>query len=187
MLKIKTIWEPHTQQRIFRQLLQGISLPGTIIDLQGELETSSGLVGILATLLDRSVTWNDEDNLVSQGDRTLLQAALTDTETAQFIVKDACKPPQPQFSPSLGELATPERGATLILVGKALGIGNLHLQLVGAGISSTRQVSLAGFESQWFSCRQQWVAHFPLGVDLILLAGTRLMAIPRTTQIVIID
>ncbi|GAB4238873.1 MAG: phosphonate C-P lyase system protein PhnH [Stanieria sp.] len=183
MLKIETIWQPHTQQRIFRQLLQGMSLPGTIIDLQGELATSSGLVGILATLLDRSVTWSDEDNLVSQRDRTLLQATLTETEKAQFIVKDASKPPRSQFSPPLGELANPERGATLILVGEALGIGNLHLQLAGAGIESTRQISLVGFESQWFSCRQQWVAHFPLGVDLILLAGTRLMAIPRTTQI----
>ena len=72
MLKIETIWQPHTQQRIFRQLLQGMSLPGTIIDLQGELETRSSLVGILATLLDRSVTWSDEDNLVSQRARTLL-------------------------------------------------------------------------------------------------------------------
>lgn len=186
MLKIEAIWQPQTQQRIFRQLLQGMSLPGTIIDLQAELETTSGLVGILATLLDRSVTWSDEDNLVSQRDRTLLQAALATTATAQFVVQDATKLPQQQFLPSLGELTNPEQGATLILVGKALGVGNLHLQLSGAGIQSTRQVSLEGFESEWFIRRQQWVAHFPLGVDLILLAGTRLMALPRTTQMVII-
>ncbi len=183
MLKIEGIWQEHTQQKIFRELLYCMSLPGEIINLNQYLEKSSALVGVLATLLDRSVTWSDEDELVNKRDRSLFQASQVSSQTAQFVVKNALHPPLSAFIPNLGELSNPEKGATLILQGESLGIGNKLLELAGAGIKETRLVCLAGFHLQWFICRQQWVENFPLGVDLILVDRSQIMALPRTTQI----
>ncbi|MBD2772711.1 phosphonate C-P lyase system protein PhnH [Iningainema tapete] len=183
MLKIDTIWLPETQQKIFRNLLHCMSLPGEISDLSEYLNKSSALVGVLATLLDKSVSWSDEDGLVSPSDRYLLQAPTASVETAKFVVRNATNPPESHFTPNLGELPNPETGATIILQGTALAIGNTTLQLSGAGVKGTRLVNLAGFHPEWFRRRHDWNTNFPLGVDVILVDSTRIMALPRTTHI----
>lgn len=183
MLKIDAIWQGETQQKIFRDLLHCMSLPGEIADLSQHLGKSSALVGVLATLLDGTVSWSDEDGLLSKSDRYLLQAPIAPSETAQFVVIDATNPPQTDFCPNLGELPNPEKGATLVFQGKALGMGNQSLQLSGAGVKETRLVHFTGFHPEWFIRRQEWVANFPLGVDMILVDSTRVMALPRTTRI----
>lgn len=191
MLKIDAIWQGETQQKIFRDLLHCMSLPGEIADLSQHLEKSSALVGVLATLLDGTVSWSDEDGLLSKSDnpngipadRYLLQAPIAPPETAQFVVINASNPPQTNFCPNLGELPNPEKGATLVLQGKSLGMGNQLLQLSGAGVKETRLVHFMGFHPEWFICRQEWVANFPLGVDMILVDSSRVMALPRTTRI----
>ena len=183
MLKIDGIWLEETQQKIFRNLLHCVSLPGEIADLSQYLEKSSALLGVLATLLDGTVSLNDEDGLLTQRDRHLLQAAIASPETAQFVVRDATKPPQPDFFPNSGLLPSPEKGATLILQGKTLGTGNNLLQLSGAGVKKTCLVHLAGFHPEWFVRRGEWVENFPLGVDVLLVDSTRIMALPRTTKL----
>lgn len=183
MLKIDRIWQGETQQKIFRTLLKCMSLPGEISDLSQYLEKSSALVGVLATLLDGTVTLSDEEELLTQSERYLLQASTAPLETAQFVLIDATKPPQTNFLPSLGELPNPETGATLILQGKSLGRGNTLLHLSGAGVKETCPLHLSGFHLEWFVRRQEWVANFPLGVDIILVDSTRVMALPRTTYI----
>ena len=183
MLKIDVIWEGETQQKIFRNLLHCMSLPGEIADLSQHLGKSSALVGVLATLLDKTVSWSDEDGLLSKSDRYLLQAPTAPPETAQFVVRDAANPPQTDFFPNLGELPNPDKGATLVLQGKALGMGNQSLQLSGAGVKETRLVHFTGFHPEWFIRRQEWVENFPLGVDMILVDYTRVMALPRTSHI----
>jgi alpha-D-ribose 1-methylphosphonate 5-triphosphate synthase subunit PhnH len=183
ILKIDNIWKLDVQQKIFRSLLTCMSTPGEIADLSEYLGKSSALLGILATLLDRTVSWNDADELVKRGDRHLLQAPIDSPQTAQFIVRDAQNPPLSNFVPNVGDLSNPEKGATLILQGRTLGIGNISLQLSGAGVKTPYWVSLKGFHSEWFIHRQEWVANFPLGVDMILVDFNRIMALPRTTHI----
>ncbi|KYC37209.1 carbon-phosphorus lyase subunit PhnH [Scytonema hofmannii PCC 7110] len=183
MINIDIVWSPETQQKIFRNLLNCMSLPGEIADISQHLGKSSALVGLLATLLDRSVTWSDEEELVKKSDRNLLQAPTTSSETAKFVIRDAKNPPEKHFCPNLGELANPEKGATLILQGTALSEGNTTLQLSGAGIPTTRLLHLNGFHPQWFRQRQNWVENFPLGIDVFLVDSTQVTAIPRTTHI----
>ena len=184
MRTIDTVWQAETQQAMFRALLNCMSLPGEIADLSPYLGTSPALTGVLATLLDGTVSFSDEEGLVSKNERHLLQAPTAAPETANFVVKSAVNPPQNSFLPNLGELPSPEKGATLILQGEALGVGNLILQLSGAGVKGTRLVSMTGFNSNWFVRRQQWVENFPLGTDIILVDSTCVMALPRTTKIV---
>ncbi|NEO97210.1 MAG: phosphonate C-P lyase system protein PhnH [Symploca sp. SIO2E9] len=179
------IWQDEVQQQIFRQLLSCMSNPGTIADLSLYLGESTALVGVLATLLDNTVTLYDMHELVSQGDRRFLNSPTATLPEARFIAAHGAIAPDANFSPHLGTLASPELGATIVLQGQYLGSGELTLNLTGPGISSAKEnkVALNGFHGAWFSRRQEWVSAFPLGIDLILVDATQVMIIPRTTQI----
>ncbi|ACK65049.1 phosphonate C-P lyase system protein PhnH [Rippkaea orientalis PCC 8801] len=183
MLTIESIWQAKSQQKIFMALLNCMALPGKIVDLKDNLGSYSALLGVLATLLDNTVTWSDEDELVNHRDRTLLATPLVPSNKAQFIVKNATIAPNNHFSPYLGELTSPEQGATLILQGNHLGKGNLKLQLSGPGIENTLTISLDQFDPEWFKQRYLWNKHFPLGVDMILVDQTQILALPRTTHL----
>lgn len=187
MLKVELagIWQDEVQQHIFRQLLSCMSLPGTIADLSLYLGENTALMGVLATLLDNTVTLHDLHELVPQGDRRFLNSPTAPLSEARFILADGAIAPDANFSPHLGTLASPELGATIVLQGQHLGSGELTFSLTGPGISSTQEnkVALNGFHGAWFSRRQEWISAFPLGIDLILVDATQVMIIPRTTQI----
>jgi alpha-D-ribose 1-methylphosphonate 5-triphosphate synthase subunit PhnH len=76
----------------------------------------------------------------------------------------------------------PERGATLILEVTSLQEAPGWL-LSGPGIRDTHRLRVegapAGFLLDWAANR----ARFPRGVDVILCAGTRIAALPRTVRI----
>lgn len=185
-IELAPLWQEATQQQIFRQLLSCMSLPGTIANLSQYLTGQPALVGVLATLLDGSVSLNDETGLLKERDRRLLQASSAPVDAAHFVIADAIAAPMPKFSPNLGTLTSPEQGATLILQGQALGNGDLALRLTGPGIPGQQTVALSGFHPHWFDRRAEWIA-FPLGIDLILVDATQVMALPRTTQIELLN
>ncbi len=76
----------------------------------------------------------------------------------------------------------PERGATVIWQVEALGQGT-RFRLSGPGLAAPATLSVAGlpegFRAEWEANR----ARFPRGADLILCAGDRLAALPRTVRI----
>jgi len=180
------IWQDEIQQQIFRQLLSCTSLPGTIADLSKYLGESNAATGVLATLLDNTVTLHDVNGLIDDRNRRFLNSPDASLSEARFVVADAAIPPNQDFSPNLGTLDSPEFGATLILKGKQVGSGELSLSLTGPGIESQSgklwRLCLTGFHQDWFVRRQELVSNFPLGIDLILVDAKRVTVIPRTTQ-----
>lgn len=194
-IELEAIWGETAQQQIFRQLLQGSSLPGTVVDLSPYLEGQPALIGVLATFLDNTVTLYDEDGLISERYRRLLDAPEAARSQAQFCVVDSAPPPAADFQLALGTLESPELGATLILQGQRLGSGSLNLELSGPGIPQQslpdyplpHRLALSGFHLGWFERRAEWIKSFPLGVDLILVDDQRAVILPRTTQIAILD
>lgn len=184
---LPAIWQDEVQQKIFRQLLTCNSLPGTIADLSIYLQGSNALIGVLATLLDNTVTLHDVDGLLKNSDRRFLDSPDAPLSEARFIVADAAIAPVQDFNPNLGTLECPEFGATIVLQGKQVGSGELNLHLAGSGIPSQGEkqnsLSLMGFDKNWFVRRQEWVSNFPLGIDLILVDAVRVTFIPRTTNV----
>eukprot|EP01031_Cornospumella_fuschlensis_P000257 gene257-318_t len=100
---------------------------------------------------------------------------------------------QAQFALALGPMPglaalnqgsdeTPQDSATLILQIAALDDA-AGWRLTGPGIEHEHRLSAQGlpadFPAQWAANRAQ----FPRGVDLVLCAGARLAALPRTTRI----
>ena len=76
----------------------------------------------------------------------------------------------------------PHRAATLILQVDSL-VEGAGWRLTGPGIEHEHRLAVgglpAGFATDWAANR----AGFPCGIDLILCAGDRLAALPRTTAL----
>lgn len=82
---------------------------------------------------------------------------------------------------STGTAVAPEAGATLILQVASLSGGRM-LRLTGAGIAEERMIAPQLPECILHELTER--PHpFPLGIDLILTCGERLLAIPRTTHV----
>ncbi len=169
-------WSAPCQQGAFRQLMRAFSFPGRVETLAGE----EALTQTLATLVDGEVTLADPQNLVDALTRQRLQARLAGAGQAQFIVAEGRVPPA--FEPRLGTLGSPETGATILVNVAAVGDGAVW-RLAGPGIETATSFAVTGLDPAWMAARDEWNAGFPLGVDLIVLDRSRLVALPRTTRI----
>lgn len=177
----KNIWHAQVQQRVFRELVDAFSHPGTIQILATGDTTADTHNAVLATLLDAETSLADPHSLLSTTDWPLLQAKPAATDTARYILVDGQRPPD--FQPCLGTLASPEFSATLLIKVNALGHGPLAMTLSGPGIAQRSELYVAGLHVAWLQQRVNWVTQFPLGVDIILCTATQIAALPRTTRI----
>ncbi|MCS7193366.1 MAG: phosphonate C-P lyase system protein PhnH [Meiothermus sp.] len=78
-----------------------------------------------------------------------------------------------------GSLLEPERSATLV-VGARLGQG-LSLVLEGPGVEGSRQVRLGGLPPAFFAERAR-LMEYPLGFEVFLTDGQRVLGLPRTVR-----
>ena len=178
-MTLMNVWQAHTQQRLFRRLLEAFAYPGRQFDATDSGTTAR--LAILATLLDGEVNLADPHRLIVPEDRLRLMASAAAPEQARFVVADATR--APDFTPALGSLESPEFGATLLLEVEQLGAGS-PLLLNGPGIASQKRLAVQGLHPDWIAQRADWVSAYPLGVDIILCDATHFAALPRTTQIV---
>lgn len=162
-----------------------MSRPGTICDLSEHIGHESAAVGVLATLLDNSTTVGDPDELLDDQAWALLGATKCRPEEAAFIICLADR--QPDFAPLLGTLESPELSATVLLSCAGVGEGGATYALNGPGINGRTTLQISGVDHAWFSKRQEWTDHYPLGVDLIFADRSRVAALPRTTRVEAIE
>lgn len=172
---ISDIWQPHTQQQAYRQLMQAFSNPGQI-----ETLSDDAMLLTLATLLDGATSFADVHGLVPALDHTRLETVNATPETAHFVLVDGAQ--APEFKPDLGTLESPEGGATLLVAVASISTGKPYT-LSGPGIDGVRNITVQGLNPAWIDARESWNAAFPMGVDIVLLSGTQVMALPRTTRI----
>lgn len=186
MLKLDPIWQPDSQQKQFRLLLEAMSRPGECYAIATIPEDGSVALSVLATLLDAEVSLADPDDLLRIEDWPMLQAKPELSEQADYILCDGAHPPD--FIPKIGTLACPEQSATLLLVVEELGQAinsqsALKMKLTGPGIAASSILSISGLNPEWLSVREDWNDSFPLGVDWILVDRARITALPRTTKV----
>jgi len=171
----------------YRAVLDALSYPGSGKKLAFE-NGDQGFIALLASLLDQAVTLADPNGLVHQDNITLLQTPMDRPEKADFIV---CRGREkPSFEPKLGTLPSPELSATIVIlvekIADTIGKGDLTLRLSGPGVNGVSHCAITGLDEQWLRSREQWVSHFPLGVDILLVDDVRVMALPRTTKVEIV-
>jgi len=81
---------------------------------------------------------------------------------------------------NLGSMLYPDQAATLIL-GGTLGNGTT-LQLSGPGIQGSNTVQVGNIPAGFWTLRQK-VQRYPLGWDIFVLDGDRVIGLPRSTRI----
>lgn len=176
-----SVWSPLYQQRAFRALMTAFSFPGRRQPLP-LCSDATGPTCIAAVLCDNEVSLADPDQLIQPADIRRLGIREASLESAGFIIADGSR--APDFAPALGSLAEPEQGATIIVRVTSLENSNdFPLILEGPGIQDTQALAVSGLNSQWLTERTRWNRNFPMGVDLILVDDTQVVALPRTTRI----
>lgn len=176
-----SVWSPIYQQRAFRVLLTAFAFPGRRQPLP-DCSDATGPTCIAAILCDNEVTLADPDQLIELMNIRRLGIGETETAQASFIVADGSRPPA--FDPTLGTLSEPEQGATIIVrVASLEDNSGSPLILRGPGIDGQQSLAVRGLNGDWLLARTRWNRSFPMGVDLILVDDTQVVALPRTTQI----
>ncbi|MCW5697543.1 MAG: phosphonate C-P lyase system protein PhnH [Bauldia sp.] len=176
-------------QAAFRALLAALSEPGTIVPLTDMAEPPAPLGAAAGTIL---ATLADHDAAVFLDERLRVKdvadwiafhtgAPLTaDAALASFAVLSA-PGTVPLAAFAEGSHDYPDRSTTVIVQVPALG-GETAVRLTGPGIKTAREIALpvaSGWLAEWRANH----ARFPLGVDVVFVAGETLLGLPRTTRI----
>ena len=173
-------------QSTFRAVLEAMSRPGTVLQAGGDLTPPAPLcqsaAAVLLTMIDADTALHLAPEMESAREWTVfhttprLVAALAEADFALAATM-----------PKLEHLRAgsddgPEEGATLILQVSGFGRG-MRLDVAGPGLATPKLIEIDGlpadFARQWDDNHRR----FPRGVDLILCAGDRLMALPRSLRI----
>lgn len=179
-----------TAQSTFRKVMEATARPGLIESIAPVAGAPAALApaaaAIALTLFDHDTpVWLDAP-LASSGDvASWLRfqtgcPIVTDRERCAFALAGdvACLPPFEAFA--LGTPDYPDRSTTLILQLPSLGHGDEFI-LSGPGIRGTTPLNAGGLPDDFVERLAANRALFPRGVDLLLVAGTNVAALPRTT------
>ncbi|MCQ4160233.1 phosphonate C-P lyase system protein PhnH [Roseomonas sp. GC11] len=178
-------------QSCFRAVLEAMSRPGRIQEA-GTQEAGGGLTppeglhpataAVLLTLADAETPlWQDAGAGVAEWLRFHAGCPLVAApEEAAFLLATGAPPALETLE--LGSEEEPQAGATLILQVAALEAAP-GLILEGPGIAQRHELRVSGLPAGFWAARARLRPLFPRGLDLILCAGTRLAALPRTTRV----
>jgi alpha-D-ribose 1-methylphosphonate 5-triphosphate synthase subunit PhnH len=174
-------------QAIFSALMNAFARPGTIADLGTRAVAPAPLMpaAFIAAMADFDTRiWLDEALSGAEGLGEWISfqtgAVLADApEAADFALLTELAEIE-RFA--IGTPAFPDRSATLIVQIEALE-GGAGLTLTGPGIETERGIAPCGLPRDFAAIWLRNNALFPLGVDLVLVAGARVIALPRTTRI----
>lgn len=180
-------------QAAFRAILAALSEPGTIHALDAGIEAPEGLhpasAVILLTLADyETPVWFDEAGRAGAAGAWLRFHAAAPLAThpadAGFAVIGSAESTPKLADFSVGDDLFPDRSATILIECAALE-GGEAVTLSGPGIPGTRTVAPEGLRAGFWAEVAANNALYPLGVDMLLVAGNRVMGLPRSTIVTV--
>lgn len=156
----------------YEALMWALSRPGLPRDLP-----AAGQAGIIETLIDRECAVYCEDSaMADQAARS--GAAMVAPDRADHLFLS--QPPAQLTGLRQGSDMYPEEGATLVIP-VSLGSGDT-LRLTGPGVNREVILSLSGIPQSFWSERTR-VMRYPMGFEVFLLDGAKVIGIPRTTVV----
>ena len=177
-------------QRIFRRIMEATARPGLsqiiLSAPQPPLGLSPAAGAVLLTLADVDTPlWLDPSLVATEAEAWLrfhcgCQITSDPSAAAFALVSDPRSMPQLSAF-NQGEAKYPDRATTLIV--DIIGLrGGPAVVLRGPGIENEAVISPCGLPAAFWSQRADVVSRFQFGVDLVLCAGSEILAIPRTTR-----
>ncbi|TCM76717.1 phosphonate C-P lyase system protein PhnH [Rhizobium sp. BK068] len=161
----------------FEELMWALSRPGLVRALP-----SSGLAAIGESLLDRECSFavlHDLDVAQALGRTGARAAALPDADYV-FATADTREKASAFASLRIGTLAYPDHAATLFVPAK-FGFGS-RLRLAGPGVKDSVTIAIDGIDPRFWQVRAE-AMRYPLGWDVYLVDGDRVIGLPRSTKI----
>lgn len=172
-------------QSCFRAVLEAMSRPGRVQRLTMPLDAPAPLApasaAVLLTLVDSEAPlWLDAGAEAEGWIRFHAGCALVPAGEAFFLLATGTPPCLADLRQGSDE--SPQDGATLIIQVESLEDG-AGWQLTGPGIEKEHRLAVTGLPAGFVAERAKLARNYPRGVDVILCAGDRLAALPRTTRI----
>jgi alpha-D-ribose 1-methylphosphonate 5-triphosphate synthase subunit PhnH len=178
-------------QRAFRKIMDAVARPGTRADFGPAVEPPAGL-GVAAatvalTLFDfETPVWLDPALRGGEAEtwvRFHCGCPLTaDPAAAAFaVVTDVASAPG-LAAFNLGDAKYPDRSTTVIVQASGLD-GGAPATLTGPGIKDQAVVAPQGLPPGFWGQLQDNNAKFQFGVDVLVVSGAALVALPRSAQI----
>lgn len=173
-------------QASFRAVLEAMSRPGRIITLAAHAAAPAPLnaaaAAALLTLADAETpVWSDAGAGVAEWLGFHAGCAFTPRiGEARFVLATGAAPALAALDPGTEE--EPQASATLIVQVEALVAGE-GWRLTGPGIETEHRLRVVGLAADFLAQWQAQRARFPRGVDVLLCAGERIAALPRSVTI----
>jgi len=179
-------------QRVFRTVMDAMARPGLPRRLEFDLSPPAplghGAAAVALTLLDfETPIWIDEHLSGSPDVSRWIQfhtgaprAAAYGNAAFAFFSHGATLPTLSDFATGTAEY--PDRSTTIIAEIASFEIG-APLRLTGPGIDGARSFAPASLPDDFILQWRDNHALFPCGVDLLLVAGDWIAALPRSTRI----
>lgn len=181
----------HDSQRVFRGVLDAMAHPGRVVGLDAAMATAAplhrGTMALLLALADfETPLWlspSARNDAVLGAIRFHCGSPIaSDPSGAAFVVAaNATERPRLDVL-ELGPDLYPEHAATLILQVDGLGVGN-EIVLSGPGIDGISRLAIDGLDEAFWAERKALEVLFPRGLDIILVDGKAVAAVPRSTAV----
>lgn len=181
-----------SSQAVFRGVMNAMARPGSVHTISETVKAPSLMMpataAVALALFDHDTSiWLDPD-FAREADmaswlRFQTGASLTsDASLAVFalIAKGSALPDFETFA--LGTPEYPDRSTTLVVQVETLTNGE-EIALSGPGIQGTSSLRAGALPPDFVARMQANRALFPLGVDLLLVSGHDLVALPRSTHV----
>ncbi len=186
----------HDLQAMYRQVLHSMSRPGTIENIQDQVNKCSyhlscydSTMLMAMMLLDAEVSFHVVSEKGAEIASQLAELTLSkqiNVQEADYIfitrgvqseqVKDVIQ------QVKVGTLTNPQASATVILETSQLS-NDSSLYLTGPGIKSTHTLFVEGADA-WLEARASVNKEYPLGIDMICVdEAANIACLPRTTKI----
>lgn len=181
----------HDAQRVFRGVLDAVAHPGRIVALDADVKAAAplhrGTVALLLALADfETPLWLSpsacNDAVLGAIRFHCGSPIVADPSRAAFVVAVYAAERPRLDALDLGSDLYPERAATLILQVDGLGVGN-EIVLSGPGIDGASRLAVDGLDEAFWAERKALEILFPRGLDIILVDGEAVAAVPRSTAV----
>ena len=158
----------------FDALLWSLSRPGQVRTLP-----TAGETALISALLDRECAASCDDSLLIPA---IMQtgAAVADIAMADHVFLGQSANPARLKGVRLGSDLYPDDGATVIVRGQ-IGSGR-GLTLKGPGVDGALDIQLDGISAEFWQTRKTLI-RYPMGFDLFVLDGSKVMGLPRSTNV----
>ncbi|MFW2544842.1 phosphonate C-P lyase system protein PhnH [Primorskyibacter sp. 2E107] len=161
----------------FEALMWALSRPGLSRDLPQPRHRA-----LVEALIDRECAVNCDDPDLARS-AAGLGAALVAREAADHVFADRLDSAAVLRTLRQGSDLHPEDGATLVLEA-TLGRGQ-RLRMTGPGVDGAVEIAVGGLPDGFWQERTR-VMRYPMGFDLFLTSGARVLGVPRSTAVEVV-